>query len=39
MMNFTGDGVEEDDEGEKRLRMAAAEGDPVAMKIVEMMDD
>ena len=40
MMYFTGDGVEEDDdETEEWFRMAAEEGDPLTLGIVEMLED
>ena len=40
LMYLTGDGVEEDDyEAEEWFRMAAEEGDPLALRVVEMMED
>ena len=40
MMYFTGDGVDlDDDEAEEWFRMAAEAGDPLALRIVVMMED
>ena len=37
---FTGDGVEgDDDEAEEWFRLAAEEEDPLALRIVEMLED